>query len=286
MKVQVKMGISADDLFESIVTSVLYDAEQARGKKVPAKKLKAGFTYQKTLNAKLGGAQHVTTKITEFEPPRLYAASITSSRGVNTVRYEIEPIEGQDAISVVYEEGYEGDKTSTTSTASSWALCTAPLPSVKSRSVCVTWRPTSRRTALPSETTSPIRYPPTANCRRRAKVRLSTPRRARNNMEDMNKIEMACFEIIANVGSARSCFIEAIDLAGEGKIDEAEARVVEGEQFFLVGHAKHGEMIAQEACGDHIDPSIILIHAEDQLMSAETFKILAGKFIDLAKKNA
>ena len=42
----------------------------------------------------------------------------------------------------------------------------------------------------------------------------------------------------------------------------------------------------QEAGGDHIDPSIILIHAEDQLMSAETFKILAGKFIDLAKKNA
>lgn len=43
-------------------------------------------------------------------------------------------------------------------------------------------------------------------------------------------------------------------------------------------------MIAQEAGGDHIDPSIILIHAEDQLMSVETFKILAGKFIDLAKK--
>lgn len=86
MKVQVKMGIGADELFESIVTSVRYDAEQARGKKVPAKKIKAGFTYQKTLAAKVGGAQHVTTKITEFEPPRLYAASITSSRGVNTVR--------------------------------------------------------------------------------------------------------------------------------------------------------------------------------------------------------
>ena len=103
-------------------------------------------------------------------------------------------------------------------------------------------------------------------------------------MEDMNKIEMACFEIIANVGSARSCFIEAIDLAGEGKIDEAEARVAEGEQFFLVGHAKHGEMIAREACGDHIDPSIILIHAEDQLMSAEAFGILARKIVNVYKK--
>ena len=180
------------------------------------KELKAGFTYQKTLNAKLGGAQHVTTKITEFEPPRLYAASITSSRGVNTVRYEIEPIEGQDAISVVYEEGYEGDKTLNDLNGNSWVLCTAPLPSVKSRSVCVTWRPTSRRAALPSETTSPIRYPPTANCRRRAKVRLTTPRRARNNMEDMNKIEMACFEIIANVAPPAAAS-SSHRLAGEAR---------------------------------------------------------------------
>ena len=52
----------------------------------------------------------MTTKITEFEPPRLYAASITSSRGVNTVRYEISPLEGGGGISVVYEEGYAGDK--------------------------------------------------------------------------------------------------------------------------------------------------------------------------------
>ena len=143
MKVQVKMGISADDLFDSIVTSVLYDVEQARGKKVPAKKLKAGFTYQKTLNAKLGGAQHVTTKITEFEPPRLYAASITSSRGVNTVRYEIEPSRDRTPSASSTRRATRATRPSTTSTANSWVLCTAPLPSVKSRSVCVTWRPTS-----------------------------------------------------------------------------------------------------------------------------------------------
>ena len=69
MKVQVKLNVSAEEFFASITRSVLYDAEQARGKKVPAKKLKAGFTYQKMLNAKIGGAQHVTTKITEYEPP-------------------------------------------------------------------------------------------------------------------------------------------------------------------------------------------------------------------------
>ena len=66
--------------------------------------------------------------ITEFEPPRLYAASITSSRGVNTVRYEIEPIEGQDAISVVYEAGLRGPtRPSTTSTANSWGTLYSPF---------------------------------------------------------------------------------------------------------------------------------------------------------------
>lgn len=103
-------------------------------------------------------------------------------------------------------------------------------------------------------------------------------------MDEMNKTQIACFEIISNVGMARSCFIEAIDLANEGKIEEAEAKVKEGEEFFLNGHAKHGEMIQQEAAGTPVEVSILVVHAEDQLMSAETFKILAEKFIDLAKR--
>lgn len=111
MKVQVKLNVSAEEFFASITRSVLYDAEQARGKKVPAKKLKAGFTYQKMLNAKIGGAQHVMTKITEYEPPFRYAASVASSKGENTVRYELDPVEGERAVNITYEEGYAGDKT-------------------------------------------------------------------------------------------------------------------------------------------------------------------------------
>lgn len=110
MKVQVKLNVTAEEFFAAITRSVLFDAEQARGKKIPLKKLKAGFTYQKMLNAKIGGAQHVTTKITEFEAPVRYAASIVSSKGENTVRYVLEPVEGQNAVNVTYEEGYAGDK--------------------------------------------------------------------------------------------------------------------------------------------------------------------------------
>ena len=39
----------------------------------------------------------------------------------------------------------------------------------------------------------------------------------------MDGIEMICFEIISNVGMARGSYVEAIDLATEGKFDEARA---------------------------------------------------------------
>lgn len=103
-------------------------------------------------------------------------------------------------------------------------------------------------------------------------------------MDDVEGTDLACFEIISSVGAARSCFIEAIDLAGEGRVDEARAKMAEGADCYAAGHAKHGELIQQEASGNHVAAGLLLIHAEDQLMSAETFQIVADKFIDLAER--
>ena len=98
-------------------------------------------------------------------------------------------------------------------------------------------------------------------------------------------MEMTCMMIISNVGMARSCYIEAIDKAEEGKIEEAQALVEEGNKYYVEGHHTHLGMIQQEAAGEDVKVCMLLIHAEDQLMSAETFQILAEKFINLAKHN-
>ncbi|MCH3968601.1 MAG: PTS lactose/cellobiose transporter subunit IIA [Atopobiaceae bacterium] len=105
-------------------------------------------------------------------------------------------------------------------------------------------------------------------------------------MDDIEGTDLVCFEIISSVGAARSSFIEAIDLAAEGDVEAAKAKVTEGAGFFSAGHAKHAELIQQEASGDHVPAGLLLIHAEDQLMSAETFQILAEKFIALAEHAA
>ncbi|MBS5885647.1 MAG: PTS lactose/cellobiose transporter subunit IIA [Clostridium sp.] len=100
----------------------------------------------------------------------------------------------------------------------------------------------------------------------------------------MGSLELICFEIISNVGMARGSFIEAIDLATEGKFHEAEDKILEGDNYFSAGHSAHTKLIQQEAEGNKTEFALLLIHAEDQLMSTESFRILAEKFIALNKK--
>lgn len=95
----------------------------------------------------------------------------------------------------------------------------------------------------------------------------------------MEGLELQCFQIISAVGMARSSYIEAIQEAKKGNFDRAREMIAEGEQSFLGGHEAHAKMIQQEASGVKVEPCLLLIHAEDQLMSAETFKIIAEEMI-------
>lgn len=99
----------------------------------------------------------------------------------------------------------------------------------------------------------------------------------------MNGIELICFEIISNVGTARSMFIDAIQKAKEKNFAECEKLIEEGEEYFRIGHKAHAKLISNEADGTNVQVTLLLAHAEDQLMSAETFKLVAMEFIDLYK---
>lgn len=97
-------------------------------------------------------------------------------------------------------------------------------------------------------------------------------------------METVCFEIITCVGSAKSVFVEAIGLAKQGDCAAARAKITEGDGYFTEGHYAHADLIAQEADGNSVALSLLLIHAEDQLMSAETARIYAMEFIELYEK--
>lgn len=100
----------------------------------------------------------------------------------------------------------------------------------------------------------------------------------------MEGIELVSFKIISAVGTARSMYIEAIQKAKEGDFPGADGLILQGKEMFTQGHHAHAELIQREANGENTDFSLLLMHAEDQLMSAEAFGILAIEFIDMYKK--
>lgn len=92
---------------------------------------------------------------------------------------------------------------------------------------------------------------------------------------------MVCMGIISNSGSAKSCYIEAIQKAKVGDFEGAKESMEEGEQCFHEAHVVHSDMIMKEAGGEKTETSLILIHAEDQMANAEMAKVLATEIIEL-----
>lgn len=102
----------------------------------------------------------------------------------------------------------------------------------------------------------------------------------------MEELELTAFQIISAVGTARSCYIEAIQKAKKGDFDGAKKLIDEGDEMFVEGHHAHADLLKKEAEGQTNIISMLIIHAEDQLMSAEGFKTIALEFIDLYKRLA
>lgn len=100
----------------------------------------------------------------------------------------------------------------------------------------------------------------------------------------MDGLELKSFELISSAGMAKSCFLEAIQLAYEHKFEEADKRMEEGNEAFIQGHQSHAGLIQTEAMGDAVSMTLLLTHAEDQMMSAEIIKLMAKELIRLYKK--
>lgn len=102
----------------------------------------------------------------------------------------------------------------------------------------------------------------------------------------MEEMEMICFQMISSVGMAKSSYVEAMRAAAKGSFEEAAEKIKEGDEFYAKGHDAHADLIAQEANGNPVQISLILMHAEDQMMSTETIRLMAEENIKLYQKLA
>lgn len=100
----------------------------------------------------------------------------------------------------------------------------------------------------------------------------------------MQNSEMEILEIISSVGQARSLYIEAIQEAKSKNYERCNELVREGNQMYAKGHHIHQRLIQEEAGGNRVELNLLLTHAQDQLMSADAFKILCDEFVDLYRR--
>ncbi|WP_430308120.1 PTS lactose/cellobiose transporter subunit IIA [Robertmurraya massiliosenegalensis] len=97
-------------------------------------------------------------------------------------------------------------------------------------------------------------------------------------------LEMIAFQMISNVGSAKSIVMEALYAAKEGDFELAEEKIAESQKYFVEGHKIHATLIQREAAGNKVEFSLLFMHAEDQLMSAETITELVKEMIEMYKR--
>lgn len=100
----------------------------------------------------------------------------------------------------------------------------------------------------------------------------------------MENLDIISCQIIACSGSAKSCYIEAIEEAKKGHFEEAERLIKEGASVYIQGHESHSKLLQMSAEGN-LEIPLLLMHAEDQMMNCETMKILASEIISIYKEN-
>lgn len=101
-----------------------------------------------------------------------------------------------------------------------------------------------------------------------------------------NEINQVAMVLIANSGDARSKFMEAIALAKDQDFDQAQDKFDEGKASLRLAHQAQTDLLMQEAGGERVALSLLLLHAQDHLMNAMTVRDFAQELIDLYQRLA
>lgn len=100
----------------------------------------------------------------------------------------------------------------------------------------------------------------------------------------MQTLEEVSFHIILHAGNARSFAMEAIHAAKAGEFDSAEEKLKEADKAFVEAHHAQTALLQREAQGSGVTPSILLIHAQDHLMTSMTVKDMAVEMVELYQR--
>lgn len=100
----------------------------------------------------------------------------------------------------------------------------------------------------------------------------------------MSEIEGIIFQLITNSGSARSHVFEALECAKANDFDKAKECLEAAGSELLDAHQVQTKLIQQEAGGQSVQVSLLMVHAQDHLMTSILAKDLIEQMIEMQKQ--
>ncbi|MDN5304990.1 MAG: cellobiose system component [Fusobacteriaceae bacterium] len=97
-------------------------------------------------------------------------------------------------------------------------------------------------------------------------------------------LESVAMELVGNAGESKSLAFEALEFAKQGEFTKAEEKMKEAEEKILETHRLQTNLIFMEADGQKVEINILMVHAQDHLMTAIMAKDLIKEFISMYKK--
>ncbi|WP_074413255.1 PTS cellobiose transporter subunit IIA [Streptococcus suis] len=98
------------------------------------------------------------------------------------------------------------------------------------------------------------------------------------------ELQMAAFGIILSSGNARSVIHEAFAAMREGDYDKAEELLEAANADMLEAHHSQTDLLQEYASGTEVKVEIIMVHAQDHLMTTMTLREVALEMLALYRK--
>ncbi|WP_449458222.1 PTS cellobiose transporter subunit IIA [Streptococcus suis] len=98
------------------------------------------------------------------------------------------------------------------------------------------------------------------------------------------ELQMAAFGIILSSGNARSVIHEAFAAMREGDYDKAEEFLEAANADMLEAHHSQTGLLQEYASGTEVKVEIIMVHAQDHLMTTMTLREVALEMLALYRK--
>lgn len=97
-------------------------------------------------------------------------------------------------------------------------------------------------------------------------------------------IETIAMELVGNAGEARSLAFEALAQAKNKNFEKAKELLEESKQASLKAHHIQTDLICQEADGNKVEIDLLMVHAQDHLMTSILARELITEIISLYEK--